>query len=339
MILRVLVILFISLLVSIPNAGAISIDDYQPGDVASGIGGSRHNLGSLGRVLRSAATTEVCVFCHTPHHSSALNAPLWNRSSPLGPFTAYGMTSAGSDITTVGGPSLACLSCHDGVTTFDNLVNAPGKDGVVAGGQDRGWLFNMPVGAQYPAVGQVGLDHFDQMPGGACSICHQGALFDLEYIGSMTTGTDLSDDHPVSVAYNEALPEAGLRAQSTVLSTIDLDSELSSSGDPALLSNVSQNRWAVNGFISDTATISDLLKDGNVECTSCHDPHFSNKSWDEADSTYTQPTPTGGWTPVPGWCGPYYETSTDLEDCSDGLFLRRVGGNTGSGICRTCHEQ
>ncbi|MBE9528800.1 MAG: hypothetical protein IME99_06140, partial [Proteobacteria bacterium] len=134
-----------------------------------------------------------------------------------------------------------------------------------------------------------------------------------------------TDDHPVSVTYNAGLPGSGLRPLSTVISSIDLVSELSSSGDPALLNNVSQNRWAVNGMISNTATVADLLRDDKVECTSCHDPHFSNKSWDEVDSTWQLPAAST-------WCSGY-------EDCSDGLFLRRVGGNTGSGICRTCHEQ
>ena len=156
----------------------------------------------------------------------------------------------------------------------------------------------------------------------------------------MNIGTDLSNDHPVSVLYDASSSISGLRTKGTTLSSIDLDSELSASGDPDLLNNVSQNRWAVNGFISGNATINDLLRDGNVECTSCHDPHFSNKSWDEVDQTYTvpsgSPNPEDPWGPTLRWCG---GGGLGWEDCSDGLFLRRVGGNTGSGICRTCHEK
>ena len=147
MIARVLSILLLmtSVLILVPKASAVTVDEYQAGDVASGIGGSRHNLGAFGRVLRTGSTTEICIFCHTPHQSSSSEAPLWNRSSPVEAFTAYGTTAAGSNITTVGGPSLACLSCHDGVTTFDNIVNSPGKGGIVARGEDRAWGFNMPI--------------------------------------------------------------------------------------------------------------------------------------------------------------------------------------------------
>ncbi len=325
---RVLAILFMSasVFVVVPVAEALTIDDYPSGNAASGIASSRHNLGGFGRVLRTGSTTEICVFCHTPHHSNSGAGPIWNRGAPAGPFTAYGMTSSGSDATVIAGPSLACLSCHDGVTTFDNIVNATGKGGVVTGGQDRGLGFNMPVGNLFPGADHVMLDAFYTGPSAICSLCHSsGSHVSSDYISGLVVGTDLSDDHPVSVVYNEALPSTGLRAVSTVISTIDLVSELSSSADPLLLANVSQNRWAVDGMISGTATIADLLRDNKVECTSCHDPHFSNKSWDEVDTTWVLPAAST-------WCSGY-------EDCSDGLFLRRVGGNTGSGLCRTCHEK
>ncbi len=328
---RVLIILFISVSVTVSaqDADALTVDDYPTGLAASGIVSSRHNLGAFGRVIRTGSTTEICIFCHTPHHSSTSEGPLWNRGTPGSTFTAYGSTISGSNVSTVAGPSLACLSCHDGVTTFDDIVNTPGKGGITQGGADRGWGFNMPFGAIYPNMDVVTLDAFHTGPSQICSLCHNAATtYSLDYISSMNIGTDLSNDHPVSVLYNEALPDAGLRPASTVISSIDLVSELSSSGDPALLYNLSQNRWAVKGFISDTATVADLLRNDRVECTSCHDPHFSNKSWDEADSTYIIPPPTSGV----GWC-------SDLEDCSDGLFLRRIGGNSASGICRTCHEK
>ncbi|MBI2400250.1 MAG: hypothetical protein HYV23_04225, partial [Deltaproteobacteria bacterium] len=54
--------------------------------------------------------------------------------------------------------------------------------------------------------------------------------------------------------------------------------------------------------------------------SSCHDPHFNNKSWSEIDGTY--------------W------PTTDMQESeNNGLFLRRVGGNSGSGLCRTCHNK
>ena len=70
-------------------------------------------------------TTQVCVFCHTPHHGRTDTAPLWNKDN-VATYVAYGPTLAGTP-TDVSGSSLACLSCHDGVTTFDNIINRPGK--------------------------------------------------------------------------------------------------------------------------------------------------------------------------------------------------------------------
>lgn len=307
---------------------AAGVGDYTAGLAASGIGGTRHNLGSYGPVIHTGeqatiylagrGTTEICVFCHTPHHTNTANGlkPMWNRgtSAPTS-FTAYGATIGGSTVanTDIGSTTLACLSCHDGVTTFDNIVNAPGKDGVTAGGSDRGWWFLMP--------GDVGLitsplDHFSNT---GCTTCHGAASSGMGQITRLNLGLDLSNDHPVSVTYS--IDRAGLRPVNTVISSIDLTSELASSATAALGGNLAQNRWAVKGFISETATISDLLRDGRVECSSCHDPHFKNGSWDEVESAS-----------YANWCG-------NSEYCTDGQFLRRVGGNTGSGVCRTCHEK
>lgn len=308
-----------ALLASAPAFGA-TIADYPAGVAASGIAGTRHNMGALGRVITTTATTEVCVFCHTPHHANTANGlkPMWNRgtSAPTA-YTAYGTTIGGSTInnTDIGSTSLACLSCHDGVTTWDNIINAPGKGGVVNGGSDRGWQFQMPI-ASFGMPSSV-IDHFSTSVM-SCGACHTAAL-----ITRLNIGMDLSNDHPVSVTYNT--DRAGLRATNTTINSIDLTSELQSSAASAFNGNLSQNRWAVKGFVSDTATIADLLRDGKVECSSCHDPHFNNLSWDEAESTWTD-----AWTDYCGNIG---------EACTDGNFLRRVGGNTGSGVCRTCHEK
>ncbi len=102
---------------------------------AATIAGSPHDL--------SATTTgdngELCVYCHTPHagNTALTGAPLWNKANlATASFTMYGAVdaaSAGSTIaqaTTVAEPSnssLACLSCHDGVSSIDSIVNAPGS--------------------------------------------------------------------------------------------------------------------------------------------------------------------------------------------------------------------
>ncbi|MCR4286704.1 MAG: hypothetical protein NUW09_01690, partial [Deltaproteobacteria bacterium] len=308
---------------------AADVTSYPAGAAANGIAGTRHNMGAYGKVITTRATTEICVFCHTPHHANKGGtnglAPLWNKgtAAPTS-FTAYGSTLGNTSIlnTDIGGATLACLSCHDGVTTFDNIVNAPGKDGVIAGGSNLNWGFDMP-GTPLPPLGWTQIDHFFTTGGLNCGTCHI-TEDRSQNVTRLIIGTDLSNDHPVSVAYNS--DRASLRATDTVINSIDLTSELASSAVSYSNGNLAQNRWAVKGFISASARISDVLRNGRVECSSCHDPHFDNLSWDEVESTWADGLRTS-------WCN-------DVgEDCSDGNFLRRIGGNTGSGVCRTCHNK
>jgi hypothetical protein len=242
-------------------------------------------------------------------------APIWNRASTGTSFTAYGDTIGGSSITTVLGPSLACLSCHDGVTTFDNIVNRPGKD--VKGTSVAGnWTFE-----KIQSSGTYIVNSFQDWEDlGGSKRWNIGNLGS----GGLNPGVGLSDDHPVGVPYG-AGTKASLRATSTVISGINLYDDLLASatdGSAPNSVNMNSNLWSVAGFVSDTATIEDLLRGGNVECGSCHDPHFNNKSWIEVQSTWD-----AWWDTTAGY------------DASNGLFLRRVGGNSGSGVCRTCHEK
>jgi hypothetical protein len=299
---------FLTLALAVASVGFIAvgtasaIDTYNDGDAANGIGNSRHNLGSLGEHITtmgagSTGTSEICVFCHTPHHTNTANnlKPLWNRgTSAPASFTAYGSTIAGNSVASsdIGSTSLACLSCHDGTTTFDNLVNAPGKSGVVNNGSDRGWTF-------YDAA----------VP---------GAVSDFMTSSRLNIGLNLSNDHPVSIAYDAGA--ASLRPTNTVIAAIDLTGDLQVSAATFDNGNMTKNLWAVKGYVDATATISDLLRGGKVECSSCHDPHFNNKSWNEIDFSYSTDTAV-------------------QEPENNGLFLRRVGGNSGSGLCRTCHNK
>jgi predicted CXXCH cytochrome family protein len=77
------------------------------------------------------------------------------------------MTIQGSPVTI----SLACLSCHDGTTAFDSLLNFPGA----SDGSDWSW-------------------------NGANKIANTATSF---------MGTDLSNDHPISITYDPtATPDA-----------------------------------------------------------------------------------------------------------------------------------
>lgn len=294
----------------------------NPGDtrfgvnqIANGVVESRHNMGSTGVHYKAdntqggadmeinrmgiGGTSEVCIFCHTPHHGST-NAPLWNKGNQgSSSYTTYGTTVAGTTVTGgIGAATLACLSCHDGVNTFDTIVNWPGKSGVgtndYAGTTDMGWIFTEDGNTKA----------------------------DIMTSGRLNLGTDLSNDHPVSIVYSPTT-KASLRPLATVISSIHMTNSEFTGNDKTRSRFFTENLWAVGGVISETATISDLLRNNKVECSSCHDPHFKNQSWDEVAMT---------WASQPGGLE---AGSADM----DGLFLRRVGGNSLSGVCRTCHNK
>lgn len=311
------------------------------GDAAAGIVWSRHNLSSYAPFLQTYdrdcvtilgveyctpsplfATTEICVFCHTPHHGKTDTAPLWNKStSNSGSYTAYGTTVAGTAVTTVGGSSLACLSCHDGVTTLDSMINQPGKGSRTDGtGADQGWYIQMAVSGAIPTPAPK--DHFSTT---GCGTCHPQGESDR-----LNIGISLSNDHPINVTYNGGAV-ASLRPTSTVISSIAMDNAQTFGG--AALYGRSDNLWSVKGFISDTATIADLLRDGGmVQCTSCHDPHYKNQTNDD-------PAVVNSYDRAGGGVDYNYNVTSQFDPLIDGLFLRRVGGNSNSGVCRTCHNK
>lgn len=188
--------------------------------------GTRHDFSTT-------TSPEVCVFCHTPHFANPDQpGPLWNRAVPdAGTFTPYdGPTESPTMDTTPGPPSdisRLCLGCHDGVLAFKTV------DGFsVSTKHDLLFYHGRPDTQSYPN----------------CERCHP------EFFGTgpeiVWTGTDLRDDHPISMTY----PTAGQ------------DPEFETPPDPT-------NGW------SDV-----ILVGGKVECVSCHNVHdntiepFLNKS-------------------------------------------------------------
>ena len=353
----------------IPHDSAVT-----PGERTGGVVWSRHNLSTYGPVFQSMAgfnpvpaapwvvawttqTTQVCVFCHTPHHARTDTAPLWNKDN-LATYTAYGSTVAGTS-TSVSGSSLACLSCHDGVTTFDNIINRPGKGsgsptGVAGDTTNDKWMGWQMWGVDGSEPPSTYADHF-RASSGSCSDCHPQSESDRLNIGLGPTFNivedgftfqpqsgvgDLQNDHPIGVPY-ETDGRASLRATSTVLSSLSMAqaNTVHGSGDVTAEFGRSDNYWSVFGYIKGDATIADLLRGGNmVECASCHDPHYKNQTNNDPSliESYNR---TGGVVGPPGSTGYNYTVSGQFDKVIDGLFLRRVGGNSNSGVCRTCHAK
>jgi len=102
--------------------------------------GNKHNFSASNTAVNFRAfdngdprSQQICVFCHTPHHSSG-EGPLWNRNAPTGSFKHYSSpTLAIDDAAVVGaseygqpsGSSRLCLSCHDGVTALGAVFTTP----------------------------------------------------------------------------------------------------------------------------------------------------------------------------------------------------------------------
>ncbi len=223
---------------------------------------SKHNLGSGANSgangtppNTSADTTEVCVFCHTPHGSNTgVEAPLWNKTIPSNTYQRYSelnsVTLDGAEVA-VGSVSLACLSCHDGTQAMDVLVNEPGSGG-----------WNDPTGA--PVELNPG-DSLSNMTGSPIPML----------------GTDLRDDHPISIAYAGGGCETlgGAACSPVGGDTADPDFQ---DAEYASINGVDQWWVDTSAGVGGTREKADIIlftrdfsgsNGPSVECASCHDPH------------------------------------------------------------------
>ncbi|MDH5539743.1 MAG: cytochrome c3 family protein [Rhizobacter sp.] len=204
---------------------------------------------------------QVCVYCHTPHGANTtIAAPLWNRTTKANTYQTYDLLNTGSltqPVTQPGAASLTCLSCHDGTTAVDAIVNMPGSGryNIARIGSDAPALLNEWPNA---AVTHVSL----QAPDQGCLVCHNpagaGAAFPTAYdFSAFAIGTDLRNDHPVGIRFPPAAgpgtdfndpPRKEVR-----LAYFDNNANGRADGNEIRLYNSGE------GY--------------EVECASCHDPH------------------------------------------------------------------
>lgn len=148
----------------------------------AGVVGSQHDMtGATGTSNFSGSfsgdNNEPCVYCHTPHGSAAGIQPLWNRNLNTSTgFIVY--NSATMDSTPAATPSqisLLCLSCHDGVSAINALINTPGPGStpLVVGGFSK--IGELGSFAKFVNIG----DGDPAAPG----------------------AVNLSNDHPVSISW------------------------------------------------------------------------------------------------------------------------------------------
>ena len=253
----------------------------------AGVAGSRHDLGTGGTGQSTGGTDEVCVFCHTPHGSDTSAAvPLWNKVLPAATgYTRYSTLNTSSLDGTevpVGSVSLACLSCHDGVQGMDVVINAPGSTAADTLLYDVGGI---PLNGDVIMTNQSG----DTIP---------------------MLGTDLTDDHPISIAYAGGGCAGGDADGATCTNAVFGDPDFNTAQKDTINSNPVW--WVDNGGAGTrektdmhlyTRTDNVAAGEPSVECGSCHDPHN--------DSTFSDTAPKSV------------------------AFLRVA--NAASIICTTCH--
>lgn len=245
---------------------------------AVGIADTKHNLSSpagSGATATFTPTTgsgELCVFCHTPHGSDTSAAvPLWNRAlaapTTYTTYNSLGTTSLDGATAQVGSVSLACLSCHDGTTAMNVMINQPGSGG-----------YN-PAGAAW-AGSWAGTGQTTGLLGSATSITR--------------IGQDLRNDHPIGIQYGGGMPAGGAYTTADIAAGALKDVDFKGVKYASLNGN---NVWWVDANANATRDKNDMMlytrtgatsvnKDGSagavltgdqafVECASCHDPHTS----------------------------------------------------------------
>jgi len=208
---------------------------------ATGVGGTAHDLSITG--LNSVTmATRSCVFCHTVHNSgggsSSKLIPDWNHTTTVAAFTMYNNTNhVGADLKgTVDsqptGPSLACLSCHDGSVAVGSLLVAP-----LGGGNDT---YISARGGVSPGTGRISS-------------------------GSALVGTDLSNDHPISITYQDNL-DTGLQPAASLVA-VRLYPENATGAKVQCSSCHDVHNYGTPGT---TAPFLRATMEGSFLCRSCH---------------------------------------------------------------------
>lgn len=142
--------LIVSLHFAMVLAFAAPFANAAPGDGL--ILGELHYFGGLD-VNGDGTLTGSCTFCHTPHKAQTQTL-LWNQTAtPAGtygwaqPLTTGGTAFPDLDPGTNVGPSIKCLSCHDGTATAGDIGHFNNQDPDTSGAAAVGANFTIGNGA------------------------------------------------------------------------------------------------------------------------------------------------------------------------------------------------
>jgi len=307
-------------------------------------------------------TTEVCVFCHTPHggqpSSSVNSVPLWNRALPDGAgYTMYDSPNFDGKPSQTGQPigvSLACLSCHDGSIGIDSLINAPGSGGYLGanktGNQDSDVSLGFHTGATLGVDADGSMNDSDRpdCTPGAAGDCFHSPLgpqtndeffvgFPLGFAGSYGMApfpnltTNLSDDHPISMQIPDGTQSTTVDPQFEEIAASFQNSKADGTGVTWVTRTGALNvdpRDRLRAYPSGGPNTE------YVECASCHNPHTPRPLFlrlpNVADSGGSAiPLDSGGSTTA--W-------SAVTGDAGDTSYISN-NPNFQSAICLSCHEK
>ena len=210
----------------------------------SDVRNTKHNLSTSGAgPVRSTSESQVCVFCHTPHGSTPGVTPLWNRALGTTTYTPY--TSSSLDAGVIqggldqpGGSSKLCLSCHDGTVAIGNVNVLNGVGSATVQGS--------------VAIPMTGTGAGGAMPAGSGTTT--GFTRNL--------GSDLTNDHPISVSYTNALA-----LRDGELRVVDANQQHPAGSGTLLGVRGAGYRPQLPLEPTGPGGI------GQVQCATCHDPH------------------------------------------------------------------
>jgi predicted CXXCH cytochrome family protein len=269
---------------------------------------SVHNLsaGSTG-TIRAGIEDQVCIFCHTPHHASAVR-PLWNRLLPPDAYTVYGSRALDALPGQPTGESKMCLSCHDGTIALGSVISraapipfAGGVTTLPAGATNLGTDLSddHPLSFRFDAtlVGkdphlkspgalppEVRLDANEELQCTTCHDAHNNALGDFLVLQSTNSELCLSChqiDNTSIVGHSDCAachqPHTApsgpyLLRRQTVMETCLTCHDGSHAGAPNIAPDMSK------AFIHDTGSPMDPpgQQSEHVSCIDCHNPHTIN---------------------------------------------------------------
>ena len=243
---------------------------------------TKHNLSSTGsgsytaKAVADGGTSEICIFCHTPH-SGNTEAPLWNRTASAASYQTY--TSdvlSGLGYWSAEDPSFGvehaktriCLSCHDGTIALGSVVNMPntltGYSEIQMSGSSK---------IQSSATGYIGID--------------------------------LRDDHPVAIKHDNTF-DAELVSGTSVAGNVRL---YKAAGGKAVVNNANESYVECtschNAHDNQYGKFLVETNQNSALCLRCHTKtgFLSSAHADNSINVFYEPT-TGGTAPNPIKHGP-----------------------------------